>query len=249
MKIALLIFFCLLALLSFGYGSSVMMLNSGSSFYLIWYAIGLFILIMAILWYKEFLKKIPRIIKLLFWICFSIGMLIIIYTQVLVIKGFYSKPIDNLDYIIVLGAQVRKDGPGAVLQYRLDAAIDYLNNNPDTLVIVTGGQGNNEPSPEAVVMQDYLIQKGIDKERIRIEYESKNTIQNISNSLKLYDIKDKNVGIVTNNFHLYRATSIAKKQGIKHVYGISAYSTPYYLPNNSLRETMGILKDTLFGNM
>ncbi len=249
MKIIGIILLCLIALLCFSYGSSVMMLKSGSSFYLIWFAIGLFLIIVTFLWYKGLLKKIPKIVKILFWICFTIGMIVILYTQILVFKGFNYKPIDNLDYIIVLGAQVRRDGPGAVLQYRLDAAIDYLNDNPDTLVIVTGGQGSNESSPEAVVMQEYLIKKGIDKERIRIEYESRNTIENISNSLKLYDIKDKKVGIVTNNFHLYRAVAIAKKQGIKNVYGISAYSTPYYLPNNALRETVGILKDTLFGNM
>ena len=249
MKIVSIVLLSIISLLLFGYGSSVMMLNSGSSFYLIWFAGGLFLLLIAFLIYKDLLKKIPKIIKIIFWICFTIGFVILVYTQVLIISCFNKTPINNLDFIIVLGAQVRKEGPGTVLQYRLDAAIDYLNNNPDTLVIVTGGKGVNEPSPEAVIMQDYLIKKGIDKERIRIEYECQNTTQNISNSLKLYDIKDKKVGIVTNNFHLYRAMSIAKKQGIKNVYGISAYSTPYYLPHNSIRETAGILKDTLFGNM
>ncbi len=239
----------LLAIMSIAYGSSVMKLNTGSSFYLIWFVIGLFLIVMAFLWYKKYFKKIPKIIKVIFWIFFSIGAIVLIYTQALVIEGFNYKRVDNLDYIIVLGAQVKKDGPGAALKYRLDAAIDYLNNNPDTLVIVTGGQGSNEPAPEAVIMQEYLIKNGIDSERIRIEYESKNTIQNISNSIKLYDIKDKKVGIVTNNFHLFRAVAIAKKQGIKNVYGISAYSTPYYYPHNALRETFGILKDTLYGNM
>ena len=249
MKIIGIVILCIFALLSFNYGASVMMLNAGTIFFLIWFCFGILLLLIAFLWYKNLFKKIPKIIMIIFLICFSIGLSILIYTQILISKGFNYTEKNNLDFIIVLGAQVRKDGPGAALQYRLDAAIDYLNNNPDTLVIVTGGQGNNEPSPEAVVMQDYLIQKGIDRERIRIEYESKNTIQNISNSLKLYDIKDKSVGIVTSNYHLYRAVQIAKKQGIKNVYGIKAYSTPYYLPHNCLRETVGILKDFLLGNL
>ena len=52
---------------------------------------------------------------------------------------------EGLDYIIVLGAQVRKDGPSPVLKYRLDKAVEYLNENPDTVCIVSGGQGSNEP--------------------------------------------------------------------------------------------------------
>lgn len=55
----------------------------------------------------------------------------------------------GLDYIIVLGAQVRKDGPSPVLKYRLDKAVEYLNENPDTVCIVSGGQGSNEPWSEA----------------------------------------------------------------------------------------------------
>lgn len=51
----------------------------------------------------------------------------------------------NLDYVTVFGAQVRKSGPSKVLRYRLDTAIDYLNENPGTICIVSGGKGPNEP--------------------------------------------------------------------------------------------------------
>ena len=44
-----------------------------------------------------------------------------------------KKGSQDLDYIIVLGAQVREDGPSVVLKYRLDAAVDYLNGNPEHL--------------------------------------------------------------------------------------------------------------------
>lgn len=67
----------------------------------------------------------------------------------MIIGEFSSTGKQNLDYMIVLGAQVHEDGPSVVLKYRLDAAIDYLNENPDTNCIVSGGQGANEPFPEA----------------------------------------------------------------------------------------------------
>ena len=147
----------------------------------------------------------------------------------------------GLDYIIVLGAQVRENGPSVVLQYRLDAAIDYLEDNPDTICIVSGGQGANEPFSEAQGMADYLEKKDISKERILLETESKTTAQNISYSMKMLP-EGVRVGIVTNNFHMFRALQIAKKQGLTQVSGIAAASKPLYLPNNMLREYLAEIK-------
>jgi uncharacterized SAM-binding protein YcdF (DUF218 family) len=156
---------------------------------------------------------------------------------------FKSKGQQNLDYIIVLGAQVRESGPSVVLQYRLDAAIDYLNKNPDTICIVSGGQGVNEPFSEAEGMAKYLLENGIEKDRILLEDESRNTVQNIQNSKDIMEELYNGVGIVTNNFHVFRAVQLAKAQGLKCVSGIAADSNALYLPNNMLRECCGILKD------
>ena len=67
------------------------------------------------------------------------------------------KPVKNLDYIIVLGAQVKESGPSVILRYRLDRAVSYLKENDNTLVIVYGGQGANEKATEAIVMKEYLV--------------------------------------------------------------------------------------------
>ena len=67
--------------------------------------------------------------------------------------------------------------------------------------------------------------------------------------MQYIDSTNDTVGIVTSNFHAFRAMGIAKKQGITQVYGISAETNPIYLPNNMLREFFGVWKDTLFGNM
>lgn len=147
----------------------------------------------------------------------------------------------GLDYIIVLGAQVRKDGPSPVLKYRLDKAVEYLNENPDTVCIVSGGQGSNEPWSEAEGMARYLQEKGIDTARILTEDQSQTTGQNITNSKKLMK-EGASVGIVTNNFHVFRALQIAKKYGLSDVCGIAADSTPKYLPNNMLREFFAEMK-------
>ena len=80
----------------------------------------------------------------------------------LIISQMHVAGPDNLDYLIVLGAQVYKNGPSPVLKFRLDKAYEYLSANPETRCIVTGGQGSNEPFTEASCMADYLV-KPVDK--------------------------------------------------------------------------------------
>ena len=158
-----------------------------------------------------------------------------------IISQMHEKGEAGLDYIIVLGAQVRESGPSAALKYRLDEAVEYLEDNPKTICIVSGGQGANEPYSEAEGMAQYLKEQGIDASRILLEDKSLNTEQNMEYSKAL--IKDgASVGIITNDFHLFRAKQVARKYGLDNVCGIAAKSTPVYLPNNMLREFLAEIK-------
>lgn len=49
----------------------------------------------------------------------------------------------DCDSIIVLGAQVKQSGPSVALQFRLDAATDYLKEHQNTKCIASGGQENH----------------------------------------------------------------------------------------------------------
>ena len=55
----------------------------------------------------------------------------------------------DLDYLIVLGAQVKKDGPSRTLRLRLDKAAEYARQNPETILVLSGGQGRDELVSEA----------------------------------------------------------------------------------------------------
>lgn len=189
-----------------------------------------------------------REIKTAFHILVIIGVTVFVVLCGMISKGFNEKGEKNLDYVIVLGAQMRENGPSAVLKYRLDAAIRYLNDNPDTICIVSGGQGPNEPYPEAEGMYHYLMENGIQKERILMESKSENTIENMKYSKAIMNKNYESVGIITNNFHMFRALQIAKKQGLKNVCGISADSNKLYIPNNVLRECGAIMKGWIFNH-
>ena len=146
----------ILCVISFLYGISILNLNSGTLFYLIWFLISAFFIIIDLLIYFKVFEKYKVFKKIFIWVC-SIGICIFLVILSLIISKMNVKPVKNLDYIIVLGAQVKESGPSVILRYRLDRALSYLKENDNTLVIVSGGQGANEKATEASVMKEYLV--------------------------------------------------------------------------------------------
>lgn len=220
----------------------------GTMFFLIWAVAG----VAAIVWGlcgKKILDVMPLWIKRCFLTFVTMCATIFVVVEGMVISGFFAKAPADLDYIIVLGAQLKENGPSYVLRLRLDEAYEYLIENENTKVIVSGGQGVNEPDTEAQGMYDYLVAKGIEPARIIKEDKSTDTSENILFSKEIINSEIDSVGIVSNNFHIFRAVQLAKAAGYEEVYGISARSNLWYLPNNMLREFFGVAKDFVMGNL
>ena len=140
----------------------------------------------------------------------------------------YSMPSKNqTEYIIVLGCRVNGTQPGIYLRSRLKKALEYLEKNPESKAILSGGQGDNEDISEAECMFNYLTEAGINKDRLIIEDKSTSTLENFRNSLDILEtsgISLKEITVVTNDFHEYRASEFAKRCGV------TAYSYPCRTP-------------------
>ena len=160
-----------------------------------------------------------------------------------------KKAISNADYMIILGAQVKGSTVSRSLRYRLDTAVDYLKDNKQTKVIVSGGQGKGEDITEAEAMFVYLVNKGVEPSRIIKEENSTNTVENIQYSRTYIDDAQKNILIVSNGFHLYRALAIGKKQGLEYSSGLAAPTDTIMRPHYYLREALAILKYKITGNI
>ena len=222
----------------------------GTYFFLIWSAMGVCSLGLAfILRGGRIMNAVPVWLKAGFWILFFTGLFVFGAVEAKILSRYGAQALPGADYCVILGAQWKDSGPSEVLRRRLDKALEYLESSPDTKVIVTGGQGGNESKPEAVGMREYLMQAGIGEERILVEDSSASTYENLVFSSEFLDPARDRVVIVTNNFHVFRAMSIAKKQGYANVEGLAA-STPLGSgPNNLLREFMGVVKDFFVGNL
>lgn len=221
----------------------------GSKFNYIWLFMGVFFPVLDFLYQRNVFHMVPVVIRRILLLCIALGALLFVIVECCIISGFFAKGGEDADYIIVLGAQMKDGGPSRSLRKRLDKAIDYAESNKSAMLVVSGGKGVDEPVSEAQGMYDYLISHGMDADRIIMEDNSTNTVENLVFTAKLIDVKQSRIGIVSNNFHIFRAVQIAKKQGYADVYGIAAPSEPFLQPANMTREFFGVMKDFLFGNM
>ncbi|WP_042350492.1 YdcF family protein [Bacillus massiliigorillae] len=169
------------------------------------------------------------------------SLLYIGFTHYQMQKHKNNNPTSGADYMIVLGARVHGTEPSLSLQYRINTAADYLLKSPNTIAIVSGGQGVNEDISEAQVMKDGLIALGVDRQRIIKEDQSTSTYENIKFSKKLIKDSAKRIIVVTNDYHLYRSILIGNQ------YGLDLEALPAKTPKQALlksyaREYLALIK-------
>ena len=155
---------------------------------------------------------------------------------------------ESCDYLLVLGCSVRGTELSRAARSRADAAIDYLNKNPDCIAILCGGIGKKDLISEAEAYYNYMTAKGIDAKRLIKEEKSKDTRQNI-NFAKEYmpDVKGLAVAVVSNDFHLYRAGIIMKKAGFTDIYYVNGPTpnVPFLHLSMYLREYFSVMLEYL----
>ena len=153
--------------------------------------------------------------------------LILIYTTLLFPLNFFvvtravspnSTQIDEYEYVIVLGAGILCDRnlvnckPSQVLQKRLDKALELSQKSSNLKILVTG-DGRDEFYSETDTMKDYLLDSGLDSEKILIDPLGIDTRDSCKNAVVEFNISKAIV--VTQNFHLNRAYYLCSDYGLK----------------------------------
>lgn len=194
-----------------------------------------------------------KLFKKLRWILTSLVILLIILmtiSEIPVISHMRKRERSASQYCIVLGAGVHGTTPSRVLNQRINAAYDFLTEHPDTVAILSGGQGPGEDITEAQCMKDRLISKGIDESRLYMEDRSTSTEENVAFSRKIIESlsgSTDEVTIISSDTHLYRACLIAKEAGFKTVKGYYAYTDYHVLRfTYMLREGVAVWKEWIF---
>ncbi len=206
----------------------------GQMFSYIWLAGGIFLIIFGRM-SKSVLKKILAVLMIIS-LCACAAL------EIPIIRGAVSEPAQNADYVIVLGAKVNGTKPSRVLRQRLDAAIEYAEQNRNAEIIVTGGKGADEDISEAAAMKNYLVKKGISGDRIITENKAADTGENLEFSKNIIGDTDRSTVIVTSDFHMYRAVKTAEQTGFTRISGLPARTDAGLAPNYYIREAFGVIK-------
>ncbi len=204
---------------------------------------------------RMLLPKFPKgmkVLRRLFTVCLALGLLVVGVTEAIIISASFGDPKEQAEYMVVLGAKVRSDGPSVSLWDRIYAAADYLEAHPKVTAVVSGGQGADEPMTEAQAMYDELVKLGIDPSRILLEDKATSTWENLNFSLNLIEettgVRPETLGILSSEYHLFRASLFAKECGVDFI-GIPAKtSRPSQLINHFMREVAGVWHFLLLGH-
>ena len=210
-----------------------------------------------LLCYNLFVVLMPRfpkklqMIRRIFTVLLCAGLALVTVTGILVVHASREKPQSGLSYVVLLGCQVRPDGPSLPLQNRVDQAYAYLTENPQTVCVLSGGKGEDEPVSEARWMFDSLTAMGIAPERLWVEDRSTSTWENLHFSLDLIEEKTGQrpeiIGLLSSEYHIFRASLFADACGVEAA-PIPASTT--WIPlriNNYLREIAGVWHYIILG--
>ena len=209
-----------------------------------------FLLGATILLYGVFLEKsvpkIPKWLRTAFW-C-GVGA-VTVFVAVLLGCGVTDTVRGNENAVIVLGSGIRGELLTVGLKNRLDCAVEMYKNNPDILIVVSGGQGPQEDITEALAMERYLLRCSVPQENIIKEEQATSTYENFIYSKQILDEKfteDYKAAYVTNDYHIYRAGALAKIAGFDGLTRSHSSTVWYTVIPSCMRECMAVVKLWIF---
>ncbi len=193
--------------------------------------------IISTIWAIDF----GKIILIAFSLLLGIIICLVIIASSLMIHALHKEELNDAT-VIVLGCRVYGERASLMLCERLDAAYDYLIVNKDANCILSGGQGSGEEISEAECMYRYLIDLGIESNRLYKEDKSTSTRENLAFSKLILDKYNLNshLAIVTNEFHEYRAQCIAKELGL-NTFSVAGQTAWWLFATYYVRELYGII--------
>jgi len=200
-----------------------------------------FIVSIGLIAFGVFFPRIPNIARIIIAVPM---VLFAVFVMFLFTYGNISTTDHTEDVIIVLGAGIIGESVTRPLAFRLDTAIEHWEQNPDALIVVTGGLGDRATITEAEAMARYLIRAGVPAEQIILEDRSTSTYENFKFAIEIleYYFPDGfSVVVITNDFHIFRAVQIARSAGLEEVSRAGAYTDWYTWGINYFREFLAIL--------
>lgn len=192
---------------------------------------------------KKIFKYILIVLIVIILVPVIINFYVILSTKKRIVSG-YSELLTDIDYIVVLGAGIRRGKPSPMLEDRLKTGISLYNNDISNKILITGDHMNDDYD-EVTVMKNYLLEHGIPEEDIITDNYGISTYDSIYRVKNVY--KSNKVVIVSQRYHLYRALFLSDNLDLKS-YGVEADLRYYYGQwYREIREILARNKDFIKG--
>lgn len=192
---------------------------------------------------KKIFKYILIVLIVIILVPVIINFYVILSTKNRIVSGD-SKLLTDIDYIVVLGAGIRRGKPSPMLEDRLKTGISLYNNDISNKILITGDHMNDDYD-EVTVMKNYLLEHGIPEEDIITDNYGISTYDSIYRVKNVY--KSNKVVIVSQRYHLYRALFLSDNLDLES-YGVEANLRYYYGQwYREIREILARNKDFIKG--
>ncbi len=143
---------------------------------------------------------------------------------------------EDVDCIIVLGCQVRKDGtPSPMLRDRLQRAVELYDVGAAPKLLMSGDH-SREDYDEVGCMKQFAIEAGIPSEDVFMDHAGFSTYETMYRAKEMFQARK--VLVVTQEYHLFRAVYIARQLGME-AYGVAA--EPYEYAGQIMRDAREVL--------
>ncbi len=172
-----------------------------------------------------------------------------VFSAALLYFAELDRPSPGADAVVVLGCKIDGNRPSLMLSRRLNAAKRYLDANPDTVAVLSGGFGDGLSRSEASVMRDYLVANGVEPGRLMLEERSTSTDENLRFSAGVLRGMglDGEIVVATDGFHQLRAHLWAKRCGLERTSAVSSATPLHLFAYYYFREFMGVTRLLLLG--
>lgn len=149
----------------------------------------------------------------------------------------------EVDCILVLGAGVWEgERPSFMLEDRLLTGIELYKKGASNRLLMSGDNGRIDYD-EVNVMKEFAINKDILSEHIFMDHAGFSTYESMYRARDIFQAK--NIIVVTQEYHLYRAIYIADRLGLE-AYGVASNPRQYLGQEyRDLREILARTKDFL----
>ena len=192
---------------------------------------------------KKIFKYILIVLIVIILVPVIINFYVILSTKNRIVSGD-SELLTDIDYIVILGAGIRRGKPSPMLEDRLKTGISLYNNDISNKILITGDHMNDDYD-EVTVMKNYLLEHGIPEEDIITDNYGISTYDSIYRVKNVY--KSNKVVIVSQRYNLYRALFLSDNLDLES-YGVEADLRYYYGQwYREIREILARNKDFIKG--